>query len=68
MTKEEFIRKLDRWDINESRFCDGIMYFKEQDDLYVFSAFTHGWLPVYLNKDNLIRFVRGELNINDIGV
>lgn len=67
MDVSEFIQKMEEWDIDESRFCGGVTFYKEGDDQFVFSAFQHGWLPIYLNKDELIRFTKGELDINDLG-
>lgn len=66
MTKEEFLTALDRWDMNEPRFCGGVEFFKVGDDEFVFSAITNGWMPVYLNKSDLIKFINGELNINEL--
>ena len=67
MTKEEFLERVDIWEMNEPRFCGGVEFFKEGDDEFVFSAITNGWMPVYLiNKSDLIRFINGELNINEL--
>lgn len=66
MTKEEFLQKIDFWEINEHRFFNGVTFIKESENEFVFSVFQGGWLPCYLSREKLIQLVKDEISITDL--